>query len=100
MSMLEFSRICEQIAATAKKTEKTRLIAQYIENQDTEPAAIACAFLSGRPFPAFEEAILSVGGALMWRALGRIVDLADGEVAAAYRRTGDTGAAAERLLAR
>ena len=98
--MLEFSHLCEQIAATKKKTEKTRLIAEYIRNQDTEPAAVACAFLSGRPFPAFEESTLSVGGALIWRALGRVIDLREGEVAAAYRRTGDTGAAAEILLAR
>ncbi|GAC1659717.1 MAG: ATP-dependent DNA ligase [Acidobacteriaceae bacterium] len=100
MSLMQaFAKLCEQIVATSKKTEKTRLIADYLRTHDPDTSAVACAFLSGRPFPAFEEATLNIGGALIWRAIANLADLSENAVGTAYRRTGDTGSAAEIVLA-
>ncbi|HEY0566135.1 MAG TPA: ATP-dependent DNA ligase [Terriglobales bacterium] len=96
--MEQFAQLCEAVAATTKKMEKLRLISEYLGAQDVETAAIAAAFLSGRPFPATEETTLNVGGSLIWRAIGNIADISGDAVGRAYRKTGDTGAAAEILL--
>ncbi|MEO8726485.1 MAG: ATP-dependent DNA ligase [Acidobacteriaceae bacterium] len=96
--MREFSQLCEQVAATTKKTEKTRLIAAYLAAHDPVVAGIAAGFLCGRPFPASEEATLQVGGALIWRVISSIASLSGDEISRAYRKTGDTGAATEMVL--
>ena len=60
----EFAQTCERIAATTKKLEKTAIVAEYLKSRPTEEAAIAAVFLSGRPFPVWEETTLQVGGTI------------------------------------
>ncbi len=38
-----------------------------------DEAAVAAVFLSGRPFPVWEETTLQVGGALLWRTVAEFV---------------------------
>ena len=49
---------CEAIASTTKKTEKVRIVADYLRARSVEEAAVSAVFLSGRPFAAWEEATL------------------------------------------
>jgi DNA ligase 1 len=64
MTMLHFAQTCDAIAATTKKLEKTALVAtSLLRTMPLSEAATAAIFLSGRPFPAYEEATLQVGGA-------------------------------------
>jgi DNA ligase-1 len=103
--MLPFARTCDAIAATTKKLEKTALVAAYLRSSlrssppgEAETAAI---FLSGRPFPAYQEATLQVGGALLWRVIGELSGKSEHELTGIYRRHGDAGSvAAEALPAR
>ncbi len=96
--MKRFAQTCEQIAATTKKLAKIAIIADYFAVSTPEEAAVATIFLSGRPFPAWDEARLQVGGALLWRLLRELSGKTDQELAAAYRRWGDLGAVAEQVL--
>ncbi len=96
--MQEFAATCEAVAATTKKTEKVRLVAEYFLARPEE-AAQAAVFLSGRAFPAWEERTLQVGGNLLWRAAAEITGKGEVALTAAYRRHGDLGAAAEDVLA-
>jgi DNA ligase-1 len=96
--MQEFAATCESVAATTKKTEKVRLVAEYFRCRKNE-AAQAAVFLSGRVFPAWEERTLQVGGSLLWRAVAGISSKGEVALTAAYRRHGDLGAAAQDLLA-
>src|SRR6266404_113083 len=99
--MLSFARTCDAIAATTKKLEKTALVAAYLRSLPLGEAAIAAIFLSGRPFPAYEEATLQVGGALLWRVIGELSGKTEHELSEIYRRHGDAGSvAAEALPAR
>src|SRR6266404_3587307 len=99
--MLSFARTCDAIAATTKKLEKTALVAAYLRSLPLGEAAIAAIFLSGRPFPAYEEATLQVGGALLWRVIGELSGKTEHELSEIYRRHGDAGSvAAEALSAR
>jgi DNA ligase-1 len=94
----EFATTCESVAATTKKTEKVRLVAEYFLACPGE-AAQAAVFLSARAFPMWEERTLQVGGSLLWRAVAEVSGKGEVAVTAAYRRHGDLGAAAEVVLA-
>jgi DNA ligase-1 len=96
--MLGFAKTCEAIAATTKKLEKVALVASYLKSVPLDEAAIAALFLSGRPFPAYEEATLQVGGALLWRAIGEISGKSDHDLTEIYRRRGDAGSVAADAL--
>ena len=96
--MLSFARTCDAIAETTKKLEKTALVATYLRSSPLGEAAIAAIFLSGRPFPAYEEATLQVGGALLWRVIGELSGKTEHELSEIYRRHGDAGSVAAEAL--
>src|SRR5215471_10593087 len=96
--MRSFAETCEAIAGTRKKLEKTRIVAEYLKARPVEEASVSAVFLSGRPFPAWEEATLQIGGRLLWQVVGELSGRSDAEMSAAYRKFGDLGAAAAEVL--
>src|SRR6266478_8472987 len=100
--MLPFAKTCDAIAATTKKLEKTAIVAAYLRTllraAPLDEAAAAVVFLSGRPFPAYEEATLQVGGALLWRVIGDLSGKKEHELGEIYRRHGDAGSVAAEAL--
>src|SRR5947209_8220416 len=96
--MQQFAATCEAVAATTKKTEKVRLVAEYFRSRPMAEAAQAAIFLSGRAFPAWDERTLQIGGTLLWRAVAEISNKGDVALTAAYRRHGDLGSAAHDVL--
>ncbi len=97
--MLRFAQTSESIAATSKKLEKTRIVAEYLVSLDLDDAARAALFFTGRAFPRFAEEVTQVGGSLIWQALAAVSGASAAEMEAAYRRYGDLGGAAGELLA-
>jgi len=89
---------CEQIAGTTKKLTKIAIMADYFQTTTPEEVAAATHFLSGQPFPAWEEVRLQVGGTLLWRLVKDLSGKTEEELAAVYRRSGDLGAVAEQVL--
>ncbi|HVG89888.1 MAG TPA: ATP-dependent DNA ligase, partial [Alphaproteobacteria bacterium] len=96
--MQAFALTAEAVAATTRKTEKVRLVAEYFRSRPVDEAAQAAVFFSGRAFPAWEERTLHVGGTLLWRTVGEISGKGEVALTAAYRRYGDLGAAAQEAL--
>src|SRR5512146_1386639 len=94
-----FAATCEAVAATTKKLEKTRIVADYLRSIEQETAPRAAQFLAGQVFPSWEERTLQLGGAQLWRALAAITGKSEAELSAAYRRYGDLGSAAADVLA-
>src|ERR1041385_7386518 len=94
MSMRAFADLCESISRTTKKLEKTRLVAEFLSSRPVDEAAHAAVFLSGRAFPAYEETVLTVGGALLSRLLQEVTGATGHELTLAYRKHGDLGSAA------
>src|SRR5215472_4515512 len=95
--MHAFAAVCEAVAATTKKTEKVRTVADYFRSAPDD-ASQAAVFLSGRPFPQWDERTLQAGGALLWRSVAELSGQSETELSAVYRRYGDLGAAAEEVL--
>src|SRR5579863_9525921 len=97
--MQEFVANCEAVASTPKKTEKVRLVAEFLRSRPVTEAARAAIFFSGRAFPRWEEQTLNVGGAALWRAVVEVSGKGEAALTAAYRRLGDLGSAAQEALA-
>lgn len=97
-SMQSFAEVAEAVGATTKKTEKVRLLADYLRSLTKDAASLAALFSTGRAFPRWEERVLSVGGSLLWRSIERIASPAEGRAHAAYLKHGDLGDMAKDLL--
>src|SRR5215472_7328291 len=98
-NMRKFAETCEAIAGTTKKLEKTEIVAQYLQSRPIEEASVAAVFLSGKPFPVWEETTLQVGGRLLWQVVSELSGRSELELTVAYRKFGDLGAAAGEVLA-
>jgi DNA ligase 1 len=97
-SMRKLAETCESVAATTKKLLKTAAVADYFKSRTIDEAAVSAVFLSGRAFPAWEEATLQVGGSLLWRAIAELSGKGEAELTAVYRKYGDLGAVAGEVL--
>jgi DNA ligase-1 len=96
--MFRFSQLCDSVAATTKKTEKVRLVADYLRTSTPENAAIAALYLCGRVFPRREERVLSIGFSILLRSVAVVAQRDPLELAPILRRHGDLGAGAEEIL--
>jgi DNA ligase-1 len=96
--VLSLAHTADRIASTTKKLEKTAIVADYLKSLPTEDAARAALFLSGRAFPAYQEATLGAGGSLLWQAVAELSGKTDAELHELYRRHGDLGAVAGAAL--
>ena len=97
-SMQRLAAACERIAGTTKKLEKVAIVADYLKSCALQEASVSAVFLSGRPFPVWEETTLQVGGSLLWKVVAELSGKSDPELTAAYRRLGDLGAVAAEML--
>jgi DNA ligase 1 len=96
--MQRFALTCDAIAATTKKLQKIAIVADYLKSRSLDEAAVSAVFLSGRPFPAWEETTLQIGGRSLWQIVADLSGKTENEIAAAYRRHGDLGAVAGDVL--
>src|SRR5438270_13313528 len=97
--MLRFAQTCDAVAATTKKTDKVRLVSSLLQTLPVEDAARAATFLSGRPFPRWDERVLGVGGRRLSRLIGELSEKSGEAMSGVYRQRGDLGDMAEELLA-
>jgi DNA ligase 1 len=96
--MIELAEAAERIAATTKKLEKIEIVAEYLKTRTIEKASVSGVFLSGGPFPVWEETTLQVGGRVLWRIVAELSGKSEAELTAAYRKLGDLGGVAEAVL--
>jgi len=96
--MIKLAEACERITGTTKKLEKIAIVADYLKAHAPEEASIAAVFLSGRPFPVWEETTLQLGGRVLWRVVAELAGKSEAELTAAYRKLGDLGAVAQAVL--
>ena len=96
--MQEFAKTAEAISRTTKKLEKTAIVADYLKSRTVEEAAVSAVFLSGRPFPAWEETTLQIGGRSLWAIVAELAGKEEGALTQSYRRLGDLGAVAADVL--
>jgi DNA ligase-1 len=96
--MIKLAEACEQIAGTTRKLEKTAIVAEYLKSCTLEEASVSAVFLSGRPFPVWEETTLQIGGRALWRIVAELSGKSEADLTTPYRQFGDLGAVAEAVL--
>jgi len=112
IAFAEVARLAEDLAGESSRLKKRAAIAAAVgavvarpmsENPDIRHPDFAdagrfCLYLAGQPFAEDDARKLNAGGALLSRVLKEVSQCSDEEMAAAYRRHGDLGAAAYDLL--
>jgi DNA ligase-1 len=91
--VIEFARTAQAVAAISSKLEKIALIASYLRALEHADLAPAARYFTGNPLPAFDERKLAIGGRTLIAAATRVWGIDGTALSAAYRATGDLGAA-------
>ena len=86
-----FAKTANAIAATTKKSEKERILADYLRSLDDASLERAAVFFSGSPFARREERVAGVGGAVIGAALAAAGNRSREEVWAAWSKYADAG---------
>jgi len=101
IAFAEVARLAEDLAGESSRLKKRAAIAASVERLagvSTAEAGRFCLYVAGQPFAEDDARKLNAGGALLSRVLKEISQCTDAELAAAYRRHGDLGAAAYDLM--
>jgi DNA ligase-1 len=96
--MRSFVETADAVGVTTKKTEKIRLISDFLKNLNLSDAVLAARFLSGRAFAGHDERTLGIGGSLLSRVIAQAAGRLGENLGAAYRKHGDLGDMAEEFL--
>ena len=97
-SFERLAKACDEIAATTKKLQKTAIASELLKSLPSDQAAAAALFLSGRPFPVWEETTQQLGGRALWQLVAELSGKEEGSLTAAYRKYGDLGSVAQAVL--
>lgn len=87
----DFTATANAIAATTKKSEKERILAEYLRSLDDASLERAAVFFSGSPFPRREERVAGVGGAAIGDAAAEASGRSREEVWSAWEKYADAG---------
>lgn len=87
----DFTATANAIAATTKKLEKERLLADFLRGLDDASLERAVVFFSGSPFPRREERVTGVGGAAISEAVSEVTGRSADDVWAVWSKYGDAG---------
>jgi DNA ligase 1 len=86
-----FTKTANAIAATTKKSEKERILADYLRALDDASLERAAVFFSGSPFARREERVAGVGGAAIGDAAAEASGRRREEVWSAWEKYADAG---------
>ncbi|PYQ30756.1 MAG: hypothetical protein DMF56_08115 [Acidobacteria bacterium] len=87
----DFTATANAIAATTKKSEKERILADYLASLDDASLERAVVFFSGSPFARREERVTGVGGAAIGEAVAEASGRSVEEVWEAWPKYADAG---------
>jgi DNA ligase 1 len=87
----DFTATANAIAATTKKSEKERILADYLRSLDDASLERAAVFFSGSAFARREERVAGVGGAAIGEAVSEATGRDPEEVWAAWAKYADAG---------
>ena len=94
-----FAVVAERVKATPRKLEKIDLLRTYLAELSPDDAALAALFFTARAFPQSDGRVLTMGWAVIKRAVLEVAGMSEADYRAAYKRFADAGDAAEALLA-
>lgn len=87
----DFTAVANAIAATTKKSEKEKLLAEYLRTLDDATLERAVVFFSGAPFARREQRVVGVGGAAIGDAVCEVAGCSSEQLWEAWPRYADFG---------
>ncbi|HEX7831563.1 MAG TPA: ATP-dependent DNA ligase [Thermoanaerobaculia bacterium] len=87
----DFTKTANTISATTKKSEKERILAEYLRSLDDAALERAAVFFSGSPFPRREQRVTGVGGATIGDAVSEATGRSPEDVWAPWPKYADPG---------
>ena len=96
---MKYSKICEAYEAlegTSKGLEKTSILASFLEEIKNEPEIIY--LLQGKVFADYDERELGLSQQLVIKALSKASGLSSEKVVDGFRKLGDLGKVAEKVM--
>src|SRR5687767_10876354 len=87
----DFTATANAIAATTKKSEKERILAEFLRSLDDASLERAVVFFSGSPFPRREERVTGVGHATIGDAVVEATGRTHEQVWEAWPKYADPG---------
>lgn len=89
--------VYESLAATAKRLEKTAILAEFFKEVDIETLPRVVLMGLGTVFPPWSEEKQGIADKLLMKAVGDVVGVSIRDVEDQIREQGDIGGAAEKL---
>ena len=93
-----FALVCASISQTARKLEKTALLADYLKGLEEPEVRLASAWFTGHPFPPIEGKALQLGWALIRDVLCGVARLDHAAFGQCYLKHSDLGETAFEIL--
>src|SRR5436190_20925217 len=96
--MRRWSELAERLAATTRTSEKTALLADYLQTLIPEELPIAAVFLTGRPFASSDQRAAGLGWSAIATTITSLVGVPRSALGEAYDRSSDLGVAVADVL--
>jgi DNA ligase-1 len=96
MKYSSLTEVYEELSRTTKGLEKTKIIADFLDNIKKEPETIY--LLQGRVFPDYDERELGISDQLITKAIAKACGIETSNVVDNFRKLGDLGKAAESVM--
>lgn len=87
----DFASVATAIAGTTRKSEKKKILADYISSLDDPALERAVVFFAGSPFPQKEERVIGVGWAAIANAVITAKELSESDLYSRVTELGDLG---------
>ena len=100
MKFRELNELCEKLEITTKRNLMTSMVADFLRRLKAEEVEPAVSMLLGRPFPKWDFRTLDVSWATLSGIIQRLTEADWREFSAAFRETGDIGAATKIIFER
>ncbi len=97
-SLARFAIAADAVGATPKRLEKLAVLGEYLATLSDPDLAVACRFLSGRPFPQTDERTLNVGFSTASTVLIELSGVDSQEYGGLVVRLGDMGDVAAQIM--
>ena len=62
-----FAEVCKALESTAKRTQKVKILTNFLKTLQEDEIIPAITFVTGRPFPESDERVLDIGGQMAWK---------------------------------
>jgi DNA ligase-1 len=98
MKFQALTELCERLSATTKRTLMTDMVADFLKQLEEDEVGPVVSVMLGRAFPRWDERTLDVSWATLSDIIKRLTKASWKGFSAAFRETGDIGAAAQTIF--